>query len=75
MPIPAYAREPSPLEMALYTSSAEYASIIEIETAMAVLDRDGDPGDAEHRMAYWSLHRRKGRAYGHRPLPAKWETK
>jgi hypothetical protein len=75
-PVPAFARmqESTPLEMALYTSSAEYASIIEIETALAVLDRDGSPANPEHLMAYFALHRRYGRAMGHRPMPAKWET-
>lgn len=73
-PIPQFARTPSALDMALLTSRQGPASLIEVETALAVLDRDGDPSDPEHRLAYSVLHRRKGRAYGHRPAPAKWEA-
>ena len=61
-PIPAYATQPSPLEMAIFTSYSEAVSIFEIQTALAVLDRDGDPKDNEHFNAYYDLHRRLGRA-------------
>lgn len=73
-PIPEYAHQPTPLEMALLVSRQGPASLIEVETALAVLDRDGDPSDPEHRLAYSALHRRYGRAMGHRPAPAKWEA-
>lgn len=73
-PVPAYARHPSALDMALLLSHGGHSSIIEIETALEVLDRDGDPKNPEHRLAYFALRRRWGRVYGHRPLPAKWEA-
>lgn len=62
------------IDMALLTASNHSAPLIESEVALKIMLRDGDPTIPDHRTAFWALHRRVGRMYGHKAAPACWEV-
>ena len=64
----------TPLEMALVVAADQRSPLSESEVALKVLVRDGDPSMADHRTAFWTLHRRVGRQYGQRAAPSAWVT-
>ena len=58
------------MEMALLVAAnAEHHSIVELEVAAAVLDRDGDRHDLDQWNARWVLNRAIGRSMGHKAMP------